>query len=246
MDALTLSKYQDDPILEVLLFFIENSVEPNRSKFLAQIDSNFLIDESDLVNGTLDDWKNKATFPYRIVTSNDKIAKELTRARTEMLLQDHNDPVIREYKRVLLSTLYPWQLNDCFIRRIPSFNQDAGNLIPVDWQLVGLVDLLWQNGIALKGWDVADDSFITAGYNATLEYQLNEDDIPSAIFRERFREMNEQIDRVLNGCKNIVNTNGAIEVKTNRLKRVYKCLGLEWPDKTDPCFCRGGLIPYWR
>lgn len=228
MDAYVLSKYQND---EVMNFFIEYSL--NKEKFISEIDKDFLI-LSEEIKDRNDFWKLKATFPHNIVVENDPgKSKFLMDLRQKILMKEHRDPVKRNTKIQLLGTIYPNQTNDFFILRIPDFMKNSGKMVPVDWELKGLVLHLWENGFPTSGWDAYKEentAFINCAFDEFKDFDEEDPKYNMKDFYDRLKKFSGKYD--------------FISMKYTDLQNIYKYFSLDFPDHNKAL--KGGLIPYWR
>jgi len=226
MDAYLLSKYQDD---EIISFFIEYSLD--KEGFISKIDKDFLVKP-----GEIDElWKLKATFPYNIVVEDDPAeSKRLMERRKDILSREHKDPVIINTKIQLLGTIYPNQINDFFILEIPLFMKNAGQHVPVDWELKELVLYLWKNGFPADGWDASqqdNSAFITVSFVEFCDFNEEEP------FTKKMKEFYDKLQRFQGNYE-------FIDMKYTDLQKIHKYYSLKFPDHSKAL--KGGLIPFWK
>lgn len=244
-------------IQDVEQWFINNSTYWYRDKFILNMSLGYKYSDAVVNEFKKPYGKNRfhqllliQSFPSTILTSKPDDAEMLTFRRNNLLIKEHDNPEIRERKKILLSTIWPTQEDPFFVEIIPSFDkQDGGYKVPVDWNFIGIVKYLWSRNIPTKFWHTEDD----IGYimlNFKHYYTIGEiENMPKEELKE-LRKAEIQCKRIL--CKEIKEfkpkiigsgeySKNAIMFDISDLRKIYKQIGYLLPKKSQAI--KGNLIP---
>lgn len=242
-------------IEDVTRWFIENlpNVNPARNgitktSFAASVGQPFYYTNKEvksIMKGKGRDYRLMASFPYNIITKNVLDSIKLTKRRNDLLIAEHDDPKIREAKRILLSTIYPAQINWFFPERIPAFDkQFGGYLVPVDWRLIGVVRYLWSKGLGARGWDDFDGTAsITTSAN-TYYTQEELDNMSEESYQNLMKMTDQKVKEVVKEIDGLEADLYGIEFKIKDLPKIYRQIVQPIPKKRDAI--RGGLITHYK